>query len=521
MNILKANILYLVSILLVLTVGSLIQVLNFTWGLIATEVFLILLPTIVFLRMQKIPLKTGLRLNPIGILPALLSILIGTSIWFFDAWIDTVIMQVTGLPPVQLTPGALPDTALEAVLLFVAFAVAAPICEEALFRGAIQGTYERRRKAIFAITITSLMFAFYHFRLTGLPALLPVSFILGFVVWRSQSLYTGMLVHFGNNAVAAIYSIMALFFPEVVLPGIDPLTALIGLAVAAFGLFLFSRIVRAPEAQAVLEEQTGEDRQRPWLVRYMPLLAAGIIFLSVSGITLYTTFNPELLAQEGLDFESPEWDEPVEYHYRVMNRAEQPVGGYLCRLEPGDNEHTLNCTENVEAYEVKVGESSFFSSGTYSFTWSVVWDAETLDVLNFTANNKPEDYPGWEAQMEEDTVVVTQPGMAQVDTINLPEDFILAYEWPWRMMNSNAQAGEVRRIPMVIPLQYDQDLEMNVPVVEDVLVRVLASEDVTVPAGSFEVVEVRVESARAWYSTEAPHTLVKYDNGFQVIELVE
>jgi len=521
MSILKANILYLVSILLVLTIGSVIQVLDFTWGLIATEVFLILLPTIIFLRMQKIPVRVGLRLNPIGILPAILSVVIGAGIWFFGGFIDTLIMQVTGLPPVQLTPGALPDTALEAVLFFIAFAAAAPICEEAMFRGAIQGAYERQRRAIFAITVTSLMFAFYHFRLTGLPALLPVSFILGFVVWRSQSLYAGMLVHFGNNAMSALYSIMALFFPDVLLPGLSPLTAFLGLAVAAAGLFLFTISIPAPVSQAEPGEQIGMEHQRPWLMSYLPLLAAGIIFLCVSGITLYTTFNPELLAQQGLDFESPKWEEPVEYHYRVMNRADQPVGDYLCLLEPGDSAYTMNCTEQVEAYEVTVGESSFFSSGSYSFTWSVVWDAETLDVLDFTANNQPEDYPGWEAEIEDDTVVVTQRSEAQVDTINLPEDFILAYEWPWRMMNLNVQAGEVRRIPMVTPLHYDQDLEMNVPMVEDVLVRILASEDVTVPAGNFEVVEVRVDSARAWYSTEAPYTLVKYDNGFQTIELVE
>lgn len=521
MRILSANILYLVSILLVLTLGSLIQTVSLSWGLIGTEIFLILLPAVVFLRLQKVPLRAGLRLNRIGLLPALLSVAIGASIWFFGAWIDTAIMQISGLPPVQIASDALPDTATEAILYFIAFAVAAPIGEEALFRGAIQGAYERRHRALFAITISSLMFAFYHFRLTGLPALLPVSFILGYVVWRSQSLYTGMLVHFGNNAMSAAFSIMALMYPEAALPEIGLLTAGGGLAFAITGLLLFARSVPAPVRQAEPEAGVAEEPRRSWFIRYIPLLVAGVIFLCVSGITLYVTLNPALLAQDGLVFEAPDWNEPVEYRYRVLNRGGEEVGEVLCRLEPGAESHSLSCTEEVDAYEVTVGKSSFYSSGSYRFTWSVEWDAETLEVLNFAADNEPVDYPGWKAQMDGEVLAVSLLGEAREERVELPENYILVYEWPWRMMNLDAQIGEVRRIPVVTPLQYDDALEMNLPAVEDALVRVLASEDVTVPAGTFEAVEVGLDSARAWYSTETPYPLVKYDNGFQTIELVE
>lgn len=46
-SILSANWLYLVSMLLILSVGSLLQNASFGWGLLATELLLILLPTLV------------------------------------------------------------------------------------------------------------------------------------------------------------------------------------------------------------------------------------------------------------------------------------------------------------------------------------------------------------------------------------------------------------------------------------------------------------------------------------------
>ena len=58
--------------LLVLTLGSLIETANLCVGFeaIATEVLLITLPTVLFLRRQHVPLRRRLRLKPIPLLTA-------------------------------------------------------------------------------------------------------------------------------------------------------------------------------------------------------------------------------------------------------------------------------------------------------------------------------------------------------------------------------------------------------------------------------------------------------------------
>jgi hypothetical protein len=59
----SANWLYLASIVLILTVGSWLQKISFGWGLLATEIFLILLPTLLLLRRNKLPAAATLRLQ--------------------------------------------------------------------------------------------------------------------------------------------------------------------------------------------------------------------------------------------------------------------------------------------------------------------------------------------------------------------------------------------------------------------------------------------------------------------------
>jgi hypothetical protein len=57
LSISSVNFLYLATIMLSLTLGGMMQTWNFTWGLIASEVLVFMLPAVVLLRQRRIPLK--------------------------------------------------------------------------------------------------------------------------------------------------------------------------------------------------------------------------------------------------------------------------------------------------------------------------------------------------------------------------------------------------------------------------------------------------------------------------------
>jgi membrane protease YdiL (CAAX protease family) len=210
-SIFSVNLLYLVTILLNLVLGSWMQSMHFIWGLIASEVLLFLLPTIAYLRLRRIPLTEGLRLKPIRPLIGLLCISLGFTTYLFVVIIDAIMAKFTTIPimPVSIE-SVVPKGTLESIGLFLAMAVVAPLCEEPLFRGAIQGAYEKQHTPSSAIAIAALMFAFWHFQLTGLWGLLLVAFILGYVALWSGSIYASILVHFGLNATSAANTLLAL-----------------------------------------------------------------------------------------------------------------------------------------------------------------------------------------------------------------------------------------------------------------------------------------------------------------------
>lgn len=81
--------------------------------------------------------------------------------------------------------------------------VLAPVVEELLFRGAIQGHLLRTWKnPMWAIVTTALIFGLVH----GNPAQIPFAFVLGvalgWMYYRTGSLLPGILMHFINNTTA-------------------------------------------------------------------------------------------------------------------------------------------------------------------------------------------------------------------------------------------------------------------------------------------------------------------------------
>lgn len=93
--------------------------------------------------------------------------------------------------------------------MFVVFfvAVVPAFCEEILFRGFVQKSFEIKYKPYLSIFITSLFFGLYHFNPYGLIALISLGFYFGYAVYKSNSIITSIVLHFLNN----FFAVMAFF----------------------------------------------------------------------------------------------------------------------------------------------------------------------------------------------------------------------------------------------------------------------------------------------------------------------
>ena len=90
--------------------------------------------------------------------------------------------------------------------IFLAVAVIAPMVEEFGFRGKMQYRLEVAFGVVPAIVGTAIVFSFLHGLLIGLHHL-PFSLLVGWLAWRTGSIWPGVYMHVVNNAfaVAGLY----------------------------------------------------------------------------------------------------------------------------------------------------------------------------------------------------------------------------------------------------------------------------------------------------------------------------
>lgn len=90
-------------------------------------------------------------------------------------------------------------------------AVVPAICEEILFRGYLQRSFERSFNTLAAILLSGFLFGLYHVQLQNLLPLATLGILLALLTWVSGSLWPAIIAHFVNNAGAVI---TLKYFPE-------------------------------------------------------------------------------------------------------------------------------------------------------------------------------------------------------------------------------------------------------------------------------------------------------------------
>lgn len=275
----SANLLYLVALVAVLVAGSWLQMRHFGWGLLATELIIGVL-ALLWARLNRLPLRPTFRLRPARPVLLLLAFLMGIGVWFLDAWLGAVTSAILGYD-VPAPPGIYPQSLPALLLLAVAFVVAAPLCEELMFRGYLQVVYERFRPLVAIVTV-ALLFALFHLSLLGFPPRLPVALALGYVAWRSGSLWPGVALHAANNLLAVVVLGIGWRSPTLLaeLPVGNLPSAALGLLLLAVGWWLFQRAAGPRPAPALVTTPAARGR----LAQSWPLAIALLIVAAVAAL---------------------------------------------------------------------------------------------------------------------------------------------------------------------------------------------------------------------------------------------
>lgn len=192
---------------------------------IASQILFILLPALIFSKLIYEDVTTVIRfrfptLKEIGIF--LIGILLLTSLlqeflnlqnFYFEQlaassslikslkdWFDSINKMLEGAYGKLLAVNNFAD----GFLVVIVIAVTPAICEEIMFRGFIQTSFELKWKKFGGALVTAIFFGVYHFNPYALFPLIILGLYFGYAAYKSNSIFVPMVLHFVNNFAAVM-----------------------------------------------------------------------------------------------------------------------------------------------------------------------------------------------------------------------------------------------------------------------------------------------------------------------------
>lgn len=153
------------------------------------------------------------------------------------------------VPPVPDTPDYIPPEyythPFGPAAIFLAVALMAPMIEEFGFRGKMQYRLEVSFGVVPAIVTTAIVFSILHGVVIGVHHL-PFALLVGWLAWRTGSIWPGVYMHVVNNAfaVAGLYLTRGIDFDDEALSGYGPHALIIAPVMLAILLVSARRIDR-------------------------------------------------------------------------------------------------------------------------------------------------------------------------------------------------------------------------------------------------------------------------------------
>ncbi len=206
---LQALLIIIITIGFTFVAGAIAVIVGFKkQQILLIEVFTII-PALVFVISKQLPLAKTFRLRTVNAKIILSSIFIGISLSILTDEADRLVAMVFPMPESLLA--AIEDSLAintHGDLFFIIFSAVllAGICEEMLFRGFLQTSFEKHYDVTRAVMLCSLVFAIVHFNPWWTIQLILFSIFLGVLAWKSNSIIPSMLAHSINNGLALIFA---------------------------------------------------------------------------------------------------------------------------------------------------------------------------------------------------------------------------------------------------------------------------------------------------------------------------
>lgn len=180
--------------------------------------------------------------NKLNISQVLVLLLIAISLFIASAPIAVLFTRLLRIMGVNNMPGI--DRPFEYIFMIISVLILAPLSEEILFRNIVLRGL-KLKGYLFSLIITSLLFMLLHMNPAQIVHQFIVGLILAYVMQISNNLLAPILVHFFNNAIAMLLTILTNIHAIV---DLAKLNGLIYLVMIIFGFGLLISLLRLYKA---------------------------------------------------------------------------------------------------------------------------------------------------------------------------------------------------------------------------------------------------------------------------------
>jgi sodium transport system permease protein len=249
--------------------------------LLGNELLLILAPAVLFAILGRWKWQETFKLFPPGASSMIGAALLGIGLapWVqFLSQLQHVVWPVDSDASRQATKLIIDSLARHPLLTIVGVGVLAGVCEELFYRGPLQTAFVRRLPHWAAIVLVGVLFGAVHMDLPGLPVRAALGVLLGWIAWRTASIYPAMLAHglFDSTSIAMVWwairtqgeKALATQPSGFQLERSDYVALAIGAAAIAAGVIAFRAALRStpqPAAGSGREEALSARRGTPTL----------------------------------------------------------------------------------------------------------------------------------------------------------------------------------------------------------------------------------------------------------------
>ena len=227
---------FLATLTIYFFVGNHLQHKQVRLGLLISQILLLLVPVFYFIRKGNYNARTILKLNYPGFRSIVLAPLIGWATiiisQFYEQFQSSFIQTPREIEDFMASLIAY-NGWQEGLLVFLIIAVTPAVIEELAFRGVILSGLQQALNPAAASLLTGLMFSVFHLNLYILIPVAVMGALITYSVIRTNSIFTGMLIHLTINGTQVLMANMARDIPQ---PPLYTLFAAILVLVVCFRL---------------------------------------------------------------------------------------------------------------------------------------------------------------------------------------------------------------------------------------------------------------------------------------------